>query len=180
MRTLPRSGGAGAGSARTSTLRPDGGDGDDGTVDPDEQAEGEGGTGDEDGDEDSRFGTFASYRTARSSGGTSRPGDVRGLWSAEGGSEVEVGEEVRPFPRRALSCRAAAPELIMPSAPLFVPFTYRSCALLPLSSASRVQLSRAIANLEASIDDWSLPGGLGPFVAELGGDDDADEGRPSK
>ncbi|GJN93443.1 hypothetical protein Rhopal_006499-T1 [Rhodotorula paludigena] len=31
------------------------------------------------------------------------------------------------------------------------------------------ELSHAIASLEASIDDWSLPGGLGPFVAELGG-----------
>ncbi|GAA5892598.1 hypothetical protein JCM8208_005859 [Rhodotorula glutinis] len=131
MRTLPRGGGGGraglgAGAGRRHGQR--GGDTDE------EMEEGEAGleegtSADGEGEGDSQFGTVASYRTARSSGGTIRPSDVRGLWSTDGGPEVEVDEE----------------------------------------------LSHAIAALETSIDDWSLPGGLGPFVAELGNDEDGDE-----
>ncbi|BGP42509.1 hypothetical protein JCM10450v2_006608 [Rhodotorula kratochvilovae] len=112
MRTLPRGGGA----RKASGLRlgveaaEDGDEGDDDATDGD-------------GETDSRFGTYASYRTAKSSGGTVRARDVRALWGAQG-SEGEVSEE----------------------------------------------LSHAIAALESSIDDWSLPGGLGPYVADLGGD----------
>ncbi|GAA5836362.1 hypothetical protein JCM9279_000364 [Rhodotorula babjevae] len=128
MRTLPRGGGRGAGVGAGPGRRRErlGGDTDEeiggaeegeGGLDGEESVDGEG-------EADSQFGTVASYRTARSSGGT-----VRGLWSSDGAGEVEVDEE----------------------------------------------LSHAIAALESSIDDWSLPGGLGPFVAELGNNDDADE-----
>ncbi|GAA5892618.1 hypothetical protein JCM8208_005864 [Rhodotorula glutinis] len=103
MRTLPRGGG---GAGRRHGQR--GGDTDEemGDVEEGEAGLEEGTSADGEGEGDSQFGTVASYRTARSSGGT---------------------------------------------------------------------LSHAIAALESSIDDWSLPGGLGPFVAELGNDDDDGE-----
>ncbi|GAA5821821.1 hypothetical protein JCM3770_002904 [Rhodotorula araucariae] len=84
MRTLPRGGGMRA----SSGLRPD--------VEVTENAHDDGAEDktDDDGEMDPRFGTYASYRTAQSSGGTLLSGDVRTLWSGRG-SEGEISEEVR-------------------------------------------------------------------------------------
>ena len=109
MQTLPRGArgaGLGAGGARRRAGR--GGDTDEGLGETEASEVGldDGGSADGEGEADSQFGTVASYRTARSSGGTVRPGDVRGLWSTDAGPEVEVDEEVRPlFHSRSPVCR---------------------------------------------------------------------------
>ncbi|GAA5995776.1 uncharacterized protein JCM10292_004739 [Rhodotorula paludigena] len=140
MKTLPRRSrapaalagpgaeGAGAGGgAGPSPLSREAGE-DDG----EENGEHEDDEGEED---DSRFGTYASYRTAKSGGaGGTLKGGVRGLWGSE--------EDAKDGDDEGIS----------------------------------EELSHAIARLEASIDDWSLPGRLGPFVAELGGGDAATAG----